>query len=343
MPVGNNGWIISSSSPQYMPTYAHNRDVALLAEDIGFDYLFSMAKWSGYGGETRYWDYSIESFTLMSALAAVTKRLQIVASVAPILVQPTVFAKIAVTLDEISGGRLAINVVSSDHEFVHMGLYPEDFESYRHAYIDEWLRVCKLVWTGTPVNFSGNWFNVTGYAANPTPLQKPCPVIIYATSSPGGFQFVAEHCDEAFVRADDQRNAASKQLKQFAADRGRTIKTQAHVCLVQGDSDDDAQRILARFREGADYEAITNVYDRDWDGDKVARGRQLVEERWPRALFYQARPLVGGPETIADFVEDMARNGDFDGILFSFPEYLDGLARFNRHVVPLLRERGLRR
>jgi hypothetical protein len=53
MPVGNNGWVLSKTAPQYMPTYKLNRDTAQLAERIGFDYVFSMAKWSGYGGETR--------------------------------------------------------------------------------------------------------------------------------------------------------------------------------------------------------------------------------------------------------------------------------------------------
>ena len=59
MPVANNGWIISKTSPQYTPTFALNRDIAELAEGIGFDYLFSMAKWSGYGGETGFWESSI--------------------------------------------------------------------------------------------------------------------------------------------------------------------------------------------------------------------------------------------------------------------------------------------
>jgi pyrimidine oxygenase len=342
MPVGNNGWIISGASPQYMPTYELNKNVALLAEEIGFDYVFSMAKWSGYGGEVRYWDYSIESFTLMTALAAVTTRIRLVASVAPILIHPAIMAKIAVTLDEISGGRLGINVVSSDHEFIRMGLYPDDFESYRHAYIDEWLRVMKLLWTGEPVDFDGKWFHLSGYASNPSPVQKPGPAIIYATSSEAGFEFVAAHCDEAFVRADEQKNAASMTLKQFAADRGRTVKTQAHVCLIQGDTDEDAQRVVEGFRQGAAHESIANVYDPAFKGDRAARGKELLDQRFPRPLFYHAFPLIGGPERIADFIEDMATNGTFDGILFSFPDYMEGLRKFNTQVSPLLRGRGLR-
>jgi pyrimidine oxygenase len=223
-----------------------------------------------------------------------------------------------------------------------MGLYPEDFESYRHAYIDEWLRVMKLLWTGEPVNFDGDYFHLSGYMSNPVPVQQPYPAVIYATSSEAGFKFVAAHCDEAFVRADEQRNMASKTLKKFAAEHGRRIKTQAAVCLIQGEDDADAQRIVGRYREGAALESICNVYDSGYQGDRAARGKEILDQRFPRPLFYHSFPLIGGPEHIANFIEDMARNGDFDGVLFSFPDYIDGLDKFNRHVVPLLKKRGLR-
>ena len=342
LPVGNNGWIMSSTSPQYLPTYQLNRDVSLLAEEIGFDYVFSMAKWSGYGGDIRYWDFSIESFTLMSALAAVTKRLRLIASVAPILIHPTILTKMAVTLDDISGGRLGINIVSSDHEYLKMGLYPENFDDFRHEYIDEWLTICKRLWAGEKVDFSGKYFTLNGYESHPQPLQQPWPSLVYATSSDGGYKFLAEHCNEAFVRADELRNDASKTVKRLAAERGRTVKTQAHVCLIQGETDEDAQRILQQYKSGVDPVTVTNVYDMWYEGDRAARGREILEERFPRPVFYHSFPLIGGPETIADFIEDMAVNGDFDGMLFSFPDFIDGLQKFDRHVSPLLRKRGLR-
>jgi pyrimidine oxygenase len=342
MPVGNNGWILSSTAPQYMPTFALNRDIAQLAEKIGFDYVFSMAKWSGYGGETRFWDYSAESFTMMAGLAPVTTNLRLVASVAPILIHPAIVAKMAATLDEMSGGRLGVNVVSSDTEYTRMGLYPEDFESYRHAYIDEWLTVVKQLWTGEPVDFEGKYFTLNGYASNPRPVQQPNPTIVYATSSEGGYKFVAEQCDEAFIQCTPGKNENSKRLKELAGARGRTVRTQAHVTLILGETDADADRIVEHIREGADFEAIANVYDRAYHGDSVARGKEILAKSYPRALIYHAFPLIGGPERVADFIEDMAVNGDFDGMLYSFPNFIDGLDRFDDLVMPLLEKRGLR-
>jgi pyrimidine oxygenase len=342
MPVGNNGWIISKTAPQYMPTYQLNKDTAQLAERIGFDYVFSMAKWTGYGGETRFWDFSAESFTMMAALAPVTTNLRLVASVAPILIHPAIVAKMAVTLDDISGGRLGINIVSSDTEYRRMGLYPEDFESYRHEYIDEWLTVVKRLWSGEPVDFAGKYFTLDGYASNPRPVQDPWPTIVYATDSEGGFRFVAEQCDEAFIRCSDEKNANSKRLKELAGERGRSIKTQAHATLILGESDADAQRIIHHIREGADFEAIANVYDMGYPGDRRTRGQELLDKGFPRTVIYHAFPLIGGPERVADFIEDMAVNGDFDGMLYSFPDFIDGLERFDDLVMPLLKKRGLR-
>ena len=72
-----NGWIMSKTAPQYLPTFELNKQITMLAEEIGFDYVFSMAKWTGYGGETQYWDSTIESFTLMAALATATTKLRL--------------------------------------------------------------------------------------------------------------------------------------------------------------------------------------------------------------------------------------------------------------------------
>ena len=68
LPVTNNGWIISNTSPQFLPSFAHNREIAQLAERIGFSYVFSMAKWRGFGGQVEFWKYSIESMILMTGL-----------------------------------------------------------------------------------------------------------------------------------------------------------------------------------------------------------------------------------------------------------------------------------
>src|ERR1700719_2838485 len=155
LPVTNNGWIISKNSPQFLPSFALNRDICQLAERIGFSYVFSMAKWRGFGGEVEFWKYSIESMILMTGLAGVAPRLRLIASVAPALIHPAVFAKMAATMDDVCGGRLGINIVSAANkgEYVQMGLYPDNFEEFRYDYTDEWLTLVKRLWTEPSVTY----------------------------------------------------------------------------------------------------------------------------------------------------------------------------------------------
>ena len=79
IPINNNGWIISATSPQYMPSFELNREIVLQAEAYGLDFALSMIKLHGFGGATEFWDHGLESFTLMAGLAAVTSRIRLYA------------------------------------------------------------------------------------------------------------------------------------------------------------------------------------------------------------------------------------------------------------------------
>lgn len=356
LPVGNNGWIMSKNSPQYMPTWELNKNVSQFAESIGVDYVFSMAKWGGLDGETEYWNHTLESLTLMGGLAAVTNRMRLVASVSPLLTHPAIVAKMVVTVDNIAAGRLSLNIVSSNNqEYGRLGLYPDNWESFRYDYTYEWLDVCKRLWTEDRVDFKGKYFTLTDCMSGPKPVQKPHPRIVCATGSEAGFRFVAEQCDEAFLgssMAVDKntvgdktaaKNNASQKAKEMARELGRTIKTQTLVIVVPSESDEQGKEIIEHYRQGADYEAITNLWDPGCAGDKLARGKELVggPGGYPSRLFYYAPAFAGSPKTTADLLEELAVDGDFDGLLLSFPDYMEGLSYMYKKIMPILRRRHL--
>lgn len=68
VPIGNNGWLISTHAPQYMPTFELNKAIVQKAEHYHFDFALSMIKLRGFGGKTEFWDHNLESFTLMAGL-----------------------------------------------------------------------------------------------------------------------------------------------------------------------------------------------------------------------------------------------------------------------------------
>ena len=99
IPIGNNGWLISTSSPQYRPTFELNKQVVQRAEHYGLDFALSMIKLRGFGGKSEFWDHNLESFTLMAGLAAVTERIQLYASVAVLTIPPAIVARMTSTID----------------------------------------------------------------------------------------------------------------------------------------------------------------------------------------------------------------------------------------------------
>ena len=68
IPIGNNGWLISTTSPLYKPSFDLNCEVVQKAERFGFDFALSMIKTARVRRPSQFWDYNLESFTLMAGL-----------------------------------------------------------------------------------------------------------------------------------------------------------------------------------------------------------------------------------------------------------------------------------
>ena len=159
IPIGNNGWLISTTSPQYKPSFDLNRTVVEKAERFGFDFALSMIKLHGFGGPSEYWDYNLESFTLMAGLASVTSRIQLFATCAVLTMPPPIAARMAVTIDSISHGRFGVNIISGwqRREYTQMGIWPGP-EHYRrrYEYCAEYVTVMQELWRTGRSDFKGS-------------------------------------------------------------------------------------------------------------------------------------------------------------------------------------------
>ena len=207
----------------------------------------------------------------------------------------------------------------------------------------------KRLWSEDYVTHKGEFFNLEECQSWPKPIQKE-PPIVAATSSEQGFDFVAKNGNAVLFGGLTlpEQIKMSKRAKEVAAQHNRTdVRTHTLVNLIQGDSDKDAERIMMHYEAGADTVAIENIYRLRSRGKTSKDGRQnyyrdRAEGRDTR-LFYAGVPFVGGPESVADMIEELAVDGDLDGFLFIFPDFIDGITRFSEQVMPLLHLRGLRR
>lgn len=339
LPMANGGWIISDTTPKIDGSFDLNREVAILSERLGYDFILSMMKWRGYGGHTNHWGESMEAMMLMSALSQCTSKIKIWATVHTILYHPALAAKMLMTLDQASHGRAGVNIVSGafKDEFAQMGLWPEHLDhAQRYAYTDEWVTVLKKLWDEPRVDHDGEFFKLTDCVSDPKPWQGRRPELICAGMSERGLRFTAEHCDAAFVAGSTEEEIArvSRRAKEIAAEYGKTIKTFAMYTLIPGRTQAEADERVERYIDGVDSVAVANMmasYGKKPDGRESA----LVSRS--RGGFMTSR-LAGTHESLTEQIVSTLRTADLDGMMLIFADYIGDLRLVGEKVLPRVRE-----
>jgi pyrimidine oxygenase len=339
IPTGNNGWIPSATSPQYLPTYDLNRSVVRRAEEFGFDFALCMVKFRGFGGDIRYWDYTLETFTIMSALAAVTDRIKLYASVGVLSLHPAMVARMASTIDSVAPGRFGINIVSgwNRQEYAQMGMWPGDeYYEYRYDYSTEFVTILNELWKTGQSDFKGEFFKLEDCRLGPQPSTHID--IVAAGSSLRGRQFTAEFADYNFTSASgvEGLRKANEELADAAAKTGRHVESIVLQSIVLDDTDEAARRRVDLYNEGTDVVAVRNMraeYVRDYVGTSSGQAAQRLGAE---QAMGGRNALVGSPQTVAAGLNALAAVPGTGGILMNFDDYNGSLDRFGQEVLPLL-------
>ncbi|WP_346280829.1 pyrimidine utilization protein A [Pseudonocardia sp.] len=343
IPIGNNGWLISENSPQYMPSFDLNKRIVQEAETQGFAFALSMIKLRGFGGKTEFWDHNLESFTLMAGLAAVTERIKLYASTAVLTLPPALVARMASTIDSIAPGRFGVNIVSgwAKGEYEQMGLWPGDeYFSYRYDYSTEYVKVLRDLWEKGRCDLDGKHFQMTDCVLSPRPSG---PVdIVCAGQSDRGMQFCAEYGDYNFILSPGVNDpevyrAPTQRLMKAAEKTGRDVGSLPLFMVIMGETDDEAHAKWASYKEGADlaalgYMSTEGSKDASADGSGTARTINLPEG----AVNFNMATLVGSYETIARQVDLVADMPGVKGMMFTFDDFEKGVHEFGTRVKPLL-------
>lgn len=338
LPVANGGWIVSDATPRLDGLYPQNRAAAVLADEIGLDFIMAMAKFRGFGGKTNHWGAVLESVTLMAGLAEATRRVKIWATVHPLLQNPAVAAKMITTLDHISGGRAGLNIVAGAYrdEFAQMSAWDEALShDDRYALAEEWTHVVKRLWREDRVDHHGRFFDLNDCQSDPKPLSRPRPDLICAGSSDRGFAFAVAEADACFIGGADsrERRDASRRARAMAQGLGKSIRTYAMCTVVHAETDAAAQALARRYADGVDLDAVKAML-RSWG----APAERLDEAARRRGAF-MTETVVGSPSTCGEKIEAFVTDCELDGLMLIFPDYVAGLTMFGEAILPGLRAR----
>ncbi|CAN5323423.1 LLM class flavin-dependent oxidoreductase [soil metagenome] len=337
LPIGNGGWIMSETAPHPQATYDYNRKAAVLAEQNDFDFIMSMAKWRGYGGTTDHWGKTLESITMMAALAEATERVKIWATVHTNLIHPAVAAKMYTTLDQVSHGRSGMNIVVGAYarEFSQMGQWRDDFDhETRYRYTEEWLQVVEQLWANDSVTFHGEFFTLDACQSRPHPTVHP--TLISAGRSPRGLDFQSRFADGSFLTAQDMPGLRenSLEVKERAAAQGRSIKTYSMLTVVMDETDALAEAKFKEYGRGVDIEAIVNM-KLSW-GLPLDKAMSMSADK-PEYEAFQTAVVKGSPATVHEHIDELMDASGIDGLMMIFPDYHADLPPFGELVMPQLR------
>jgi len=284
------GWLNDLPDANAYEQFALAKDVALKAEGLGFNSVWAYDHFFPYHAYKPLESKPMfECWTLLSAIASITKRVRIGQVVTCNSYRgPALLAKMGATLDAISNGRLDFGIGAGwyEEEYKAYGYeYPKD--SMRIAQLDEALQIIRAMWTDVKATFSGKHYSIRDAICNPKPLQKPYPPIMVGGSGEKLLlRVVAKHADRY-----NHPFGTPSELK-------RKIEVLKDHCKVIGrDHKEIETSVLIRVIVGSDDKEVRRIIG------KVKLADETVEQYLERT---NGKTAIGTPEqVIADLNEYM--------------------------------------
>ena len=320
-------------SPHYVPEAARAHEAA------GFDLVLV-----GYSSS------SAEGFLVALHAAERTERLGYLIAHRPGFVAPTLMARKIATFDHLSGGRLAVHIITgkTDDEQEGDGDFTPKAERYRRA--AEYLELMKLTWSNErPFDFAGEFYRVKGAHSDVRPLQKPHPPLFFGGASDGALAMGARLCDVYAIYAEPLASTRERigQFRAQAAAFGRApafnVSVRPVIAGSEGAAWDKANTILGAMTGSKGWsrqEAMSGPVDNA--GRRLmgfALERDVHDERlWmPIARVTGALGntscLVGTPEQVARAILEYYKLGVGSVLIRGFDPFNDTV-EFGRELIP---------
>jgi alkanesulfonate monooxygenase len=342
------GWVHSATAtdspraPGRPPDIEYLADVARAAERLGF---------TGVLTPTGTW--CEDAWLTTAALTRETSRLRFIVALRPDALVPTLAAQMAATFQRLSGGRLAVNVVTGgdDQEQHRYGDWLEHDERYDRT--DEFLTVLRGAWSGTPFDHSGRWYRMAGATTGTAP--DPVPQVFLGGASEAAARVSARHADVHLAWGEPPPDVAAQldRVREHAA--GRDLRFGLRVHVITRDTAAEAWAHADRLLSTMDSAAIAVAQQRFRQSVSVGQRRMtaLHDGRTDRLEVYPnvwagfgllrrhaGTALVGSHEQVADRIEEYHSLG-IDHVILSGQPHLEEAYWFGEGVLPLLRRRGL--
>jgi len=333
MPVFG-GWLRNVDDEGMEASWEYASRLARRSEEIGFDLtLLAELFLNDIKGEDAP---TLDAWSTAAALAAVTRRLELMVAVRPTFHSPTILAKQAANIDRIANGRLSLNVVSSwwATEAKKYGVQ-FDVHDDRYTRTREWLEVVDGAWREPRFSYEGTYYNVEEVILEPKPVSRPRPTIYAGGESPTAKELISGLCD-GYLMHGDPADAIAPKVADMRERRDRLglapMVYGAAGYVICRDTEAEAQRELERITDVRSGPAYKNY--QEWLSNTQLE-KQVSLEDYSVSNRGLRSGLVGTPEQIADRLRALEAAG-LDLVLLQFSPQLEEMERFAEQVIPLV-------
>lgn len=305
--------------------YDHGEALILAAEKAGFELCLYAERHLGH---------DLSAWVMASAIAAQCDTMRALVAVHPGLWDPALIARMTVSLDRISRGRVALNIVNGSHddEFrMFGGTVLEGEARYRRA--EEFIAVLQGLWREENFTFAGDHYKIDGGKLLLRPATPTPPEIYSVSKGDRGRDFIAQYCDWWFV--DQPKDVASvdeflrgteasiQDMERRCKHFGRKMRYGLTPFLALGDS-----------KEAALEDAVTSIFQYDPGAD-----RRMVEKRMVPAT---RAGCVGAPK---DVMASLRRYADIGAelVLCRLVSSVENMQRIGEEIIgPMKQPRAMR-
>ena len=349
IPIDGDGAHIGTMRAERPPTFAYLRRVVETAEECGFYSLLIPTRFAnGLFDEAAP---LAETWTMVTALAAVTSRIRFLVAIRPGFISPGLFAQMAATLDQLSGGRLDINIVPGgiQGDFERLGVTSN--HDHRYAVAEEFITACRQLWQSNgPLTFEGKHITLNGALCSPGPVAAE-PKFYLGGASEAALALAGRQSDVYLTWIEPQERSA-QQLERARAHfqaAGRLSCFGLRTHLVVRDTEAEAwraaQELISRAHVSVQGQRQAAHAGTPMVGQQ-AQARQAPDHRLGPHLWNGistvrvncGTAIVGTPDQVADELLGYWRLGIDEMILSGFP-HVEECHRVASDLLPLIKSR----
>jgi alkanesulfonate monooxygenase len=294
------------SPPPVIVDPGYIREFARAAETGGFDKVL-----------VGYYSDGPDGFLIAAAAAAHTENLGFLVAHRPGFVAPTLAARKFATLDQITGGRAAIHVISGGDDVDQFRDGDTMTKEDRYARTDEYVSILKRIWTepGATVDHDGRFYRFAGASTAQRCVQQPRIQIYFGGASDAAIAVSARHADvyALWGETHDQVREITARLHTESAKHDRSVRVSLSLRPILAPTEDEAwaraasiKQLIVERRAAAGLGPRSPVNE----GSKrllaaAAKGERLDKRLWTGAALLTGASgnttgLVGTPRQVAE-------------------------------------------